>query len=384
MVAVVMLCLLLVLFLLGNDAFVFESRTFSRHISKQRSSLQSTPRSEDLFKENVQYFDPVLRPQGLQTGDGKPTRSLPLFLLGGAFYPEGITYLRIFEMKYRTMMFDIAKQDDVFGYVHVNPSTGQIASIGTLCKVIDRQLLEDGGQLIALQGIDRFRINNIEKTLPYVVAEVNTGVEDVAEKGLSLEEAGKQLTQLEAETYSYLKYYLRLLKSYPSNAKMVVSQAIRRTRPLIRRPLTEFNPSFSTSFGTTISASAFQNNDDATPLALPPAKPYSLEDFQRQSKFSFALANMMQMTDVLESQLLLQTTSLKNRLQVECNVLSQACTYVSDDLKSYNLKDIIAIEALRAQSFNPYDDDDKDILPEEQGQEENEEEEDEWNVDTLE
>ena len=54
------------------------------------------------------------------TGGGleeSPTaRNLPLFILGGAFYPQGTSYLNVFEMKYRTMMFDIAKSDDTFGY----------------------------------------------------------------------------------------------------------------------------------------------------------------------------------------------------------------------------------------------------------------------------
>lgn len=37
-------------------------------------------------------------------------------------------------------------------YIHTNPSTGQIAKVGTLCKVTDRQLLDDGRQFIALEG----------------------------------------------------------------------------------------------------------------------------------------------------------------------------------------------------------------------------------------
>jgi Lon protease-like protein len=53
-------------------------------------------------------------------------------------------------MKYRTMMFDIAQKDDVFGYIH--SEGGKIASVGTLCKVVDRQLLDDGRQYIALEG----------------------------------------------------------------------------------------------------------------------------------------------------------------------------------------------------------------------------------------
>jgi Lon protease-like protein len=69
-------------------------------------------------------------------------REIPLFLLGGAFFPQGNTYLHVFEMKYRTMMFDLSQSDDIFGYIHSDG--GQIASIGTLCKITQRQLLDDG------------------------------------------------------------------------------------------------------------------------------------------------------------------------------------------------------------------------------------------------
>lgn len=87
-----------------------------------------------LWNEKVQYVD--LSASSLESS---PTaRSLPLFLLSGAFYPQGETFLNIFEMKYRTMMFDCANNDDMFGYIHTDSKTGSIASIGTLCKITDR------------------------------------------------------------------------------------------------------------------------------------------------------------------------------------------------------------------------------------------------------
>lgn len=49
-----------------------------------------------LFLENVEYFDMTSPTPGSPNA-----RSLPLFLLDHAFYPQGYTFLNVFEMKYR-------------------------------------------------------------------------------------------------------------------------------------------------------------------------------------------------------------------------------------------------------------------------------------------
>ena len=49
-----------------------------------------------LWKERVEYVD-----LSNASPETPTSRSLPLFLLGGAFYPQGTTYLNVFEMKYR-------------------------------------------------------------------------------------------------------------------------------------------------------------------------------------------------------------------------------------------------------------------------------------------
>ena len=121
----------------------------------------------------------------------------------------------MFEMKYRTMMFDVANSDDMFGYIHSNPETGQIAAIGTLCKITDRQLLEDGRQYISLEGKSRFRVTKILKTLPYVLAEVDLDFSDQP-----VDEA--LADKIERQTYDALKYYIRLMRTYDANKDMVI------------------------------------------------------------------------------------------------------------------------------------------------------------------
>ena len=114
--------------------------------------------------------------------------------------------MHIFEMKYRTMMFDCASADDCFGYIFCDKA-GRIASVGTLCKIVERELLEDGRQAIKIKGIGRFTARKILKTLPYVVAEVEPDLHDEPLTASAVAAA----VQLEKETWGNLKYYIRLV-----------------------------------------------------------------------------------------------------------------------------------------------------------------------------
>ncbi|KAJ1406225.1 PUA-like domain-containing protein, partial [Ochromonadaceae sp. CCMP2298] len=192
--------------------------------------MSSDANFDPLFFERVEYFDlsnagpPSDTSSPSTLSPSTPSRTLPLFLLGAPFFPQGTTYLNVFEMKYRTMMSNISKADETFGYIHTNSRTGEIASVGTICKVVDRQVLEDGRQNIALEGVGRFRVNKILNTLPYMVAEVEPFLMDAA-----AEEA--EAAKVEKEVFCSLKYYLRLLRSYDKNSTMVVTQATKRNRP---------------------------------------------------------------------------------------------------------------------------------------------------------
>jgi len=297
--------------------------------------------SSSLWRDKVEYVD--LSSSITTTEITKNSRSLPLFLLvgGNAFYPLGTTYLNIFEMKYRTMMFDISNSDDTFGYIHTNPSTGQIAKVGTLCKVTDRQLLDDGRQFIALEGVSRFTVTKLVKTLPYIVADVELNLIDDA-----VDEA--QAKVLEQEVYSALKYYMRLMKTAESNKAMVVSQSTRKTRPQS-------------------SMEGWSGVDESS----------------RRTEFSFSLANMIQMSQTRESQLLLQTTSIMKRLKVEREILVQAAEMIAEQLIKMNLITEEVKQDIKRQAYSVGDNDD-DILPKEYIEEAKVVEKDEWDLSNIE
>ena len=240
-------------------------------------------------------------------------------------------------MMSRTMMFDIANKDDSFGYIHTD-SSGRIGSVGTLCKVTARELQPDGQQFIAVEGASRFRVTKILKTLPYVLAEIEP---DLADTIISDEETARKL---ESEVYDSLKYYMRLMKSYGPNRTLVISQAAKKSRP-------------------SLTGSKFDYP-------------------HRRTDFSFALANMIQMTDAKASQLLLQTTDVMKRLGAAKEILIQASDLISEQLQNMDLLTADVRDSLKFKAYNEAAD--EDILPVDIVIDEGAVEKDEWDLNNME
>lgn len=301
-----------------------------------RARLYSTPTDESsLWKDRVEFVDLASVPL-----EPSPTaRPLPLFLLGGSFFPEGVTVLNVFEMKYRTMMFDCANGDDMFGYFYTDGS-GRIGSIGTMCKIVDRRLLEDGRQIIQIEGVGRCKIRRILKTLPYVQAEVEPFVVDEAPTG-----GEAAATKLEMEVWDAVKYYMRLMRSYEPNKDMVVTSSLKRSRPT--------------------------RDCEADP-----------RNAQRRTSFSFALANMISMSHAAESQLMLQTTNVMKRLRAEKMILTQAAEGIAEQLIAMNLISAAVRDGIKARTSAT--DDDEDVLPRDTLQKVVTQEKDEWDISNIE
>ena len=115
-------------------------KSHRRH--QQRDDFVS---SSPLWKETIEFVA-TNEPNVNSSTEASPippvaTRPLPLFVLDNCFYPEGETWLHVFEPRYRAMMRDIAADDECFGYVFAD-GAGRLASTGTLCQVIFRQVRE--------------------------------------------------------------------------------------------------------------------------------------------------------------------------------------------------------------------------------------------------
>lgn len=146
---------------------------------KERHKRWQLREESPLWKQEVTFADAVEKEEENAPTPAVATRSLPLFVLGNCFYPEGETWLHVFEPRYRTMMRDVAEADECFGYIF-SDGAGRVASVGTLCQVVFREVLDDGRQAIRVRGIGRFRVREVLKApQAYTVAEVETGIADV-------------------------------------------------------------------------------------------------------------------------------------------------------------------------------------------------------------
>ena len=137
------------------------------------------------------------------------------------------------------------------------------------------------------------------------------------------------------------QFYMRLMKSSSQNEYMVISQAAKRLRP------TKFN----------------------------------IHDHKRRTDFSFALANMIQMTQDKESQLILQTKDITKRLEAQKLILTQAGEVMSNKLIQMNTLTAAQRDEIRMRTFtSDYDD---DILPADYSDALQQKEKDEWDINNV-
>lgn len=293
--------------------------------SAQASSEDFATRST-LWTQNVQFVDLNNVPS-----ESSKKRELPLFILDNPFFPAGITFLHIFEMKYRTMMFDIAQKDDCFGYIYGD--RGQIAQVGTLSKITRRELQEDGRQNLEVSGVERFRVLSILKTLPYILAEVEP-IED--ELPVNQSEA----IELESALYNLIKFYVRILKSVYGDKYSIFSPEMKLNRPT----------------------------------------PETLLDHNRRTRFSLSVGNMLLMR-ATDKQLMLQTTDIVQRLTALKEVYTNVVDFTTQSLIDDDALSASTRDEIRMRTYNS--DFDEDILPPDVVEADEEENKDEWDINNI-
>jgi hypothetical protein len=92
---------------------------------------------------------------------------VPLFPLSSHVFPEGRMALRIFEPRYIRMIKDVCRADAGFVVCMINAAGNKINNtyifpLGTFCKVIDFDMLEDGLLGVTIEGQYCVSIGEIE------------------------------------------------------------------------------------------------------------------------------------------------------------------------------------------------------------------------------
>ncbi|EEF52644.1 lon protease 2 [Ricinus communis] len=126
---------------------------------------------------------------------------LPLFPLPLVLFPGAILPLQIFEFRYRIMMHTLLHTDLRFGVIYSDAATGT-AEVGCVGEIVKHERLVDDRFFLICKGQERFRITNLVRTKPYLVAEV-TWLEDRPS-------GDEDVEALATEVETYMKDVIRL------------------------------------------------------------------------------------------------------------------------------------------------------------------------------
>jgi uncharacterized protein len=109
------------------------------------------------------------------------TERLPLFPLGAVLYPGLVLPLHVFEERYRLLVRDLLAGDEPrrFGVVSIelghevgSGAARRLAAVGCTAELRGVQRHDDGRFDLVTTGGARFRVEEVDDTLPYLRAEV--------------------------------------------------------------------------------------------------------------------------------------------------------------------------------------------------------------------
>jgi uncharacterized protein len=112
---------------------------------------------------------------------------LPLFPLGTVLYPGMLLPLHIFEERYRQLVRDLLERPEPrqFGVIAIRKGreTGidgvhSLYPIGCIAALRRVERLEDGRFDLVTVGTERFRLNALDQTLPYLQGEIELLAEE--------------------------------------------------------------------------------------------------------------------------------------------------------------------------------------------------------------
>ena len=116
---------------------------------------------------------------------------LPLFPLGTVLYPGMLLPLHIFEERYRQLVRDLLERPEPrqFGVIAIRKGreTGidgvhSLYPIGCIAALRRVERLEDGRFDLVTVGTERFRLNALDQTLPYLQGEIEPLGADAADQ----------------------------------------------------------------------------------------------------------------------------------------------------------------------------------------------------------
>ncbi|CAL4923104.1 unnamed protein product [Urochloa decumbens] len=99
------------------------------------------------------------------------TTEIPIVMYPSVAFPGATLQVQAFEFKYRIMMHTLLQQGLKFGVIYCDKN-GRMADVGCIVHVIECERLSDDRFFLTCIGEDRFRVVEIVRTKPYVVARI--------------------------------------------------------------------------------------------------------------------------------------------------------------------------------------------------------------------
>lgn len=130
---------------------------------------------------------------------------LPIFPLPLVLFPGSILPLQIFEFRYRIMMHTLLHTDLRFGVIFSDTLSAAPTAVGCVGEVVKHERLADDRFFLICKGQERFRINKIVRSKPYLVAAV-----DWLEDKPSSDGAHEDLEALAKDVETYMRDVIRL------------------------------------------------------------------------------------------------------------------------------------------------------------------------------
>ena len=130
---------------------------------------------------------------------------LPLFPLPVVLFPGVPLPLHIFEPRYRQMLDDIHRTNNLFGLAYFDSTTSDrdlpaIGEVGCVAEVTETQTLPDGRSNILTIGVIRYHIESyVDRGEPYYVARVKyfeDDEEDEAELSKAADDVAQTFTRI--------------------------------------------------------------------------------------------------------------------------------------------------------------------------------------------
>ena len=247
-------------------------------------------------QEGELYFQPWKKaslklPPGKESALLGKSRVIPILPYGQVLAPTGSDWLNIFDMKHRMLL----NEGGVFGFCYYSSTQARLALVGTLARVKERKILDDGRSFVVIEGLERFYIDEIISERPYLKGRVQLFT-DYTDTSVEV------LDDLEQKLFRELRSNMRMMERLFPSKNFTITPTITANRPHIQTP----------------GVRNIKMVDDAT-------------DMLRRTKFSMAVLDMLQISSTAKLALM-QEHVLERRLSRFLKILTNGGRYLQEEL----------------------------------------------------